>query len=198
MSARGGAAATRKKVRAGSVALAVAATTLAGCTFLISFDEADVPADGGADAPLRGDPPDARVDASSPDASVGDGGPDVARDAIANPDACAGNQDGKYCAGNQISWETGNKDDLVTCKAKEVANVRLCKEGVGCIRMLNGFPDQCDECAPKADGTYCGRDMPGWEPENAETRVRCQNGAEVGLLLCANGCRSNGASSLCK
>lgn len=186
--------------RPATAALAAAATMLAGCTFLISFDEADPSADGGGgglDAPFRPDPPDVRVDAPAADSAVRDAGPD-ARDAVANPNACKGNADGKYCAGNQIAWEAGNKDDLVTCKAQVVSGVRLCEQGVGCIRMLNGYPDQCDECTKKADGTYCGRDMAGWDPKNADTRVRCQNGAEVGLLLCANGCQSNGAASICK
>ena len=110
-----------------------------------------------------------------------------------------GRPDGKYCGGDQIVWPSpGSKDDLVTCKTGAVTNVRTCTSGVGCIRMLSGYPDQCDECATKADGTYCGRDMAGWDPSNANTRVRCQNKAEVGLLLCANGCSSNGAASICK
>jgi hypothetical protein len=182
---------TLRAARAVTAALATA-SLLAGCTFLISFDEVDPGDDAGDDAPFR-DPPDVRVDAPA------DAGLDPsARDALANPDACEGNQDGKYCAGNLVAWDGGNKDDLITCKAQVVSGVRLCEQGVGCIRMLTGYPDQCDECTNKTDGTYCGRDMAGWESKNAETRVRCQNGAEVGLLLCANGCQSNGATSVCK
>jgi hypothetical protein len=186
-----------RDARAVTAVLLGAATLLAGCTFLISFDEAAPGDDAGVDAPFRGDPPDVRVDAPAVDGSLDAGAPD-ARGPVANPDACKGNQDGKYCAGNQIAWDGGNKDDLISCKAQVVSDVRLCEQGVGCIRMLTGFPDQCDECTNKADGTYCGRDMAGWDPKNAETRVRCQNGAEVGLLLCANGCLSNGATSVCK
>lgn len=188
----------RHHARALSALLAAAATTLAGCTFLITFDDAD-PSDGGtADAPFRPDPPDVRIDApASTESSVPDAGKD-ARDALANPAACKGAADGFYCSGNTIPWEAGNKDDLVTCRGQVVTTVRLCDQGVGCIRMLTGYPDQCDECAKKADGTYCGRDMTGWEAKNADTRVRCQNGAQVGLLLCSNGCQSNGATSICK
>ena len=161
---------------------AVAGALLAGCTFLIGFDDVSDATDAAFDRPTPLGPPDARADAS---------------DAVANPEACTGKLDGKYCGGNTIVWP-GDKDDLITCKASLVSNVRLCTSGVGCVRMLNGYPDQCDECATKADGTYCGRDMTGWEAKNADTRVRCQNKAEVGLLLCANGCSSIGATSVCK
>ncbi len=174
-----------------------AAMMVAGCTFLISFDDAPIAAEAGFDAPMS-NPPDVRVDAPAlPDASA-EAATDAGSDALTNPDACKTNQDGKYCGGDQIVWP-GSKDDLITCTKSAVSSVRLCGTGIGCIRMLSGFPDQCDECATKADGTYCGRDMPGWDPANANFRVRCQNRAEVGLLLCnAPGCGSNGAASACK
>ena len=175
--------------------IAVAGALGAGCTFLIGFDEV-IAGDAGLDAQTPLGPPDVRIDVQSVPDSALDARPDTS-DALANPDACKGKLDGKYCGGDTIVWP-GDKDDLITCKTSLVSNVRLCATGVGCIRMLNGYPDQCDECASKVDGTYCGRDMPGWEAKNAETRVRCQNKAEVGLLLCANGCASNGAASACK
>ena len=182
------------------VALAglVGASMLAGCTFLIPFDDVPAAIEGGSPAVFESSVgPDVTV-ADSNDHDVVDAGADV-RDAIANPDACKGHGDGKYCGGNMIVWPPENKDDLITCKGQVVSNVRVCTSGVGCIRMLNGFPDQCDECATKADGIYCGRDMAGWDPKNADQRVRCQNRAEVGLLLCnAPGCGSNGAASACK
>ena len=178
--------------------IAVAAAMLAGCTFLISFDDVAQPNEGGTTSDGPGVPPDVHVDGEAlTDASV-EAGAD-ARDALANPDACKGAIDGKYCGGDQIVWPApGTKDDLITCTKNVVTNVRVCTAGLGCIRMINGYPDQCDECASKADGVYCGRDMPGWDAKNADTRVRCQNHAEVGLLLCAAGCSSNGGSSACK
>lgn len=169
---------------------AAAAATLAGCTFLIDFEEVPPPADtSGVDSSVLPGAPDVRVDAPLP--------VDAARDAIADPTACKTKPDGKYCAGNQIDWDGGNNDDLITCKAALVSAVRLCSQGTGCIAMLEGFPDECDECAKKTDGTYCGRDMPGWDAKNANQRVRCQNGRLVGLLLCANTCKSMGSASLC-
>lgn len=170
---------------------------LAGCTFLIAFEDVDPLDDGSIDGPVRADPPDVRIDSNGNAEGGSDAGAD-ARDAIADPDACKGRVDGLYCSGDQIVWP-GNKDDLITCKGQLVSNVRYCANGVGCIRMLNGYPDQCDECTAKADGVYCGRDMAGWDTKNANQRVRCQNKAQVGLLLCGvAGCGSNGTASACK
>ena len=182
------------------LATAAASTMIAGCTFLISFDDVPVPGDANADGPTVGNAPDVHVDGPGPDGSDGarDAGAD-ARDAIANPDACVNFPDGLYCGGNQISWPVANKDDLVTCKSHVVSNVRFCADIGGCIRMLNGFPDQCDECAKKADGLYCGRDMGGWEPKNLNSLVHCQNKAAVSVMPCGGlVCTSNGAASSCK
>ena len=178
---------------------ASAATMIAGCTFLIGFDDVPGATDASFDGPTMINAPDVRVDApAKTDAPAGDAGVD-ARDAIANPDACANAVDGKYCGGDQILWPVANKDDLVTCKSKAVSNVRLCADVGGCIRMLNGYPDQCDECAKKADGLYCGRDMGGWETKNLNSLVHCQNKAAVTVTPCgAQVCTSNGAASSCK
>lgn len=182
------------------LATAAASLMIAGCTFLISFDDVPVPADATPDGPTVGNAPDVRVDAPAVDASdaARDAGTD-ARDAIANPDACVSLPDGLYCGGDQISWPVADKDDLITCKSHVVSNVRLCADIGGCIRMLNGYPDQCDECAKKADGFYCGRDMGGWETKNLNSLVHCQNKAAVSVMPCgALTCSSNGAASSCK
>lgn len=174
---------------------------LAGCTFLISFDEPEEPSDGGVDAPFRPDLADGQIDAPGPSApdAASDAGSDAARDAIANGAACQGKVDGKYCGGNQITWPTERKDDLITCKDGGVAVVRVCEQGVGCIAMVGGFSDECDECSNKPDGgTFCGRDMPGWDTSNTNVRVRCENGREVGLLICSGTCKSNGGASTCQ
>jgi hypothetical protein len=180
---------------------AAGVTMLAGCTLLISFDDAAPTDEAGADAPLKIDGPGERdVDVGLPDADASaeaaDAGPD-ARDAIANPTACDGKVNGRYCGGNQITWPPELKDDLITCNDGGIASVRYCAQGVGCIAMANGLADECDECAGKADGQYCGRDMPGWSTSNMNQRVRCENGREVGLLLCIT-CKSNGAASACQ
>jgi hypothetical protein len=173
---------------------------LAGCTFLIDFEDVPV-ADAGLDAPTNV-PPDVRVDApalpdGASDADAPIDSPADARDG--NPGfvtACNGKADGKYCPGNQITWP-GDKDELVTCRGGKVFATKRCTTGTGCIFMLAGYPDECDQCATKATGTYCGRDMPGWDTKNTNFRVRCQSGAQVGLLLCNGTCNSNGGASTC-
>jgi hypothetical protein len=187
------------RVLAACVATSAATAILAGCTFLIGFDDVPGATDGSIDSQTMINAPDVRVDAPAlPDAQIGDAGADV-RDAIANPAACANFSDGKYCGGNQIPWPVANNDDLVTCKGRMVSNVRFCSGLGGCIRMLNGYPDQCDECGTKADGLYCGRDMGGWETKNFNSLVHCQNKAAVTVMPCgAQTCTSNGAASSCK
>ncbi|GAC1540056.1 MAG: hypothetical protein NVS3B10_04740 [Polyangiales bacterium] len=182
------------------LATAGTASMIAGCTFLISFDDVPTAADAAGGGPMVDDAPDVRVDAPALDAADGakDAGTDV-RDAIANPDACVGFPDGLYCGGDQISWPVASKDDLVTCKNHVVSNVRFCADIGGCIRMLNGFPDQCDECAKKVDGFYCGRDMGGWDTKNYNSLVHCQNKAAVSVMPCGTlTCTSSGAASSCK
>ncbi len=183
-------------------AAACSATTLAGCTFLIDFDAAPSSGDAGFDSTTPTGPPDVRIepaDGSVPPANDGGMVPDAVTNPIADPNACKGKTDGKYCANNQLAWP-GNTDDLITCNEQAVS-VRRCVTGSKCIRMANGFPDQCDECSktPMDGGTYCGRDF-GWEPRNAERLVKCQNQAVVNIAAtaCAAGCLSKGALSACK
>jgi hypothetical protein len=174
------------------VAPIVAATTcvIAGCTLLIDFEE--VPSnDAGADVVVT--PP---VDSGKIDTGT-DAGADAPVDSAGFVTACKTKDNGKYCPGNMITWP-GNKDELITCRDGGVAGTRLCNSGSGCIFMLAGFPDECDQCVTKnVNGTYCGRDMPGWDAKNANFRVRCQGGAQVGLVLCNGACTSNGANSTC-
>jgi hypothetical protein len=177
---------------------ACALAMVAGCTFLIDFQDVPPEGDGGTvDNQVPIGPPDVRVDANLGDAAI-DTGPD-ARDAIADPDACKGHQDGKYCGGDQITWP-GSKDDLVTCKTGKVSVVKYCPTGQGCIQMLDGHPDECDVCAQKGDGTFCGRDMPGWatpDAENGHFLIRCQTGRVVTSKLCFT-CKSAGINSACQ
>ncbi|MDB4947295.1 MAG: hypothetical protein JWP97_6829 [Labilithrix sp.] len=176
--------------------LAVAACApLGACTLLIPFDEV---ADRDAAALGEAGPRPPGVDATTGDAG-GTDGPAVdgaaPGDATTNYDACVGRVDGFYCGGDKVTWPV--RDDLVTCEADKVADVRPCTTGQGCIAMLDGYPDECDECASKADGVYCGRDFAGWHKTNFNQRVRCQGGREVGLLLCGGTCKSNGGASSC-
>jgi len=155
----------------------------------------------GSDAGIDATPDAIRPDVGTDTGPRPDGATDASTDARdANPGfvtACNNKGDGKYCPGNRFEWP-GDKDELVTCKGGKVTGTKLCDKGSGCIFMLTGYPDECDQCATKTvTGTYCGRDMPGWDPKNVNFRVRCQSGAQVGLVLCNGACTSNGASSTC-
>lgn len=189
----------RRLLVARTAAVTGALAMLAGCTFLIDFDEVPPAGDAGpsADTSTPIGPPDVRIDgAQVPDAEPADSGAD-ARDAIANGDACKGHVDSKYCGSTKINWPADHKDDLVSCKGGAVTLVKLCASGQGCLAMLDGYPDECDPCTQKADGTYCGRDFTGWDTKNAQQRIRCQGGRVVGSLLCTV-CKSNGVNSACQ
>lgn len=169
-----------------------AAAFLAGCTYLISFDAPPV-GDGGVDA---------NADAGDPSVSVEDAGEldansDATLDAQADSNACDGLVDGQYCGNNQLIDYPGSKDDLVYCQASAIAKVRTCENGTGCVRMPNPKPDECDECADKEDGWYCGRDMAGWSTKNADMTVLCQGRGTSIVQPCTN-CVSNGSSSKCQ
>jgi hypothetical protein len=167
---------------------------VAGCTFLIDFEA--VPTGPGAD--------DAHASADrteAPDASVFDAS--RARDAAVEADAqtavkpCTNAPDGTYCGGNRTAWPNGLKDDRVTCRKGEEPLVVTCATGQGCVAMPDGYPDECDACEGKTDGTYCGRDFSSWSTKNAHQRIRCQGGRIVGSLLCT-ACKSSGANSTCQ
>jgi hypothetical protein len=171
---------------------------LAGCTFLISFD--DVPRDGGADVTL---PPPAPPDPPPPPEDIGDAsfdGPairDASRDANLYADACTGHQNGKYCNGNVIVVDGGSRDDLIICDGGG-ATIKACNKGTGCVRLPPGFPDECDECQGRAAGQYCGDDFPGWDKLNAKARIRCTGGGVSGSLICTNACIGTGPNASCQ
>ena len=166
----------------------------AGCTFLISFDRQPAENEAGADGAPGPDAERTFDVRSDPIVPPQDAGKDYDLDALTT---CKDHQDGLYCNGNQLAPIPGaDNDELVTCIGGKVNRVRYCDRGNGCIRMLDGYPDQCDECFKVKDGVYCGPDI-GWHPQNKNQRVRCQGGFQVGLLLCGT-CVSSGTTSYCK
>lgn len=184
------------KRKSAGVAIAAIAFGLAGCTFLVTFD--DLPTD---DAGLG--IPDARPknDVVVPDTNEPDV-PIVVEEDAALPDAsvdysgaCTAKPDGKYCNGNVVNVDAGSRDDLVTCLNGMTVSSKLCTNG--CTRMPTGFPDECDQCQGKATGLYCGDDFFGWHPLNKNTRIRCDNNAIVGNLICSNGCTGTGPTASC-
>lgn len=174
----------------------VSAAWIVGCSLLVTFDE--LPADDSGIALPTARPPDVSVVDGGADASApADGGP--ATDAAVDYSAvCTGKADGKYCNGNQIGVDGGSSDDLITCLNGKTANVKPCATGNGCVRMPSGFPDECDQCQGKANGLYCGDDFTGWHPMNAKTRIRCDNDAIVGNLICQNACVGTGPGASCQ
>ena len=181
--------------------LAAFASGVVGCTFLVTFE--DLPKDEGE---LEGRP-DARStnDVFVPDTNTPEpedsGTPieDSAAVADATVDysnACVGKPDGKYCNGNKIVVDAGSRDDLVTCLNGETIGAKLCTNG--CVRMPTNFPDECDQCEGKPAGLYCGDDFFGWHPANKNTRIRCDNGAISGNLICANACTGTGPNAACQ
>jgi len=175
----------------GAIAVAVGA----GCTFLVKFDDAPPGfCDGGA-----------CEDASVADASHDDAAIDSANDAsdastIDASDApyapCKGLANGLYCADDHIVMYRGPLTDLVTCDGGAIDKVRACGSA-GCLAMKDPFPDTCNECPAKANGTYCGRDFAGFPTTDSDILIGCQGGAVVTNYPCPHGCKSNGSAAAC-
>lgn len=172
-----------------------------GCTFLISFDEE---ADGGSAA---------TDDASTPTTrDAGDGSTTTPRDAgdaavLAEP-PCDTNfplgqvsgcntfqNNGQACATNSsfTSYPAGytRSNDIVTCQntggvAKAIC-VRHCAGAGGCASLPNGFPDQCDTCQGRTNGTYCGGDL-GFTKDDAPLLVTCTSNKMSARIACDAGC----------
>ncbi len=174
-----------------ATALVIAVAFGAGCTFLVSFNDA---ATGDCDGGLC-------VDATTPDAGPGIDG-DVPNDAAAAdvPDVeyapCKGLSSGVYCADDHIKSYRGPLSDLITCDAGAILKVRACGDA-GCIAMKDPFPDTCNECPTKPAGTYCGRDFAGFPAANSDILISCQLGNVVQNFLCPHGCKSNGTMAAC-
>ena len=156
-------------------------TSVVGCTFLIQFDDVDQDA---ASLPDRTTPP-------GDDGDAGDQ-PDVVTDGPEGPFPppcdtsfpldkvkCSTSFPRPNCAKSTTivtSYPAGSDrtNDLVSCLADGgVSCVQHCPHG--CAVMPNGYPDQCDECFGKKDGTYCVKDQRFFEPENVGLAVDCKN-----------------------
>lgn len=176
--------------RAAAAIFLACAGLLGACTFLVDF--VDRPASSVCDGASC-------LDAASPDVVAAlDADPDrfdAAMDApIDAPNlACKGLVNGYYCARDGLNNYPGDDKDLVHCEAGAVDWVRHCDGG--CIFMPPGTPDVCNECGRKADGTYCGKEFPGWLPEHASFLVRCQLGQAPTYQKCTTCTARDGASS---
>jgi hypothetical protein len=177
-----------------------------GCTFLISFD--DVPQTD-AGAPLDASEDRADDDTGAPE-TVDDGGDERASPPampacdtsfpLDEVEGCAVfNEGAQACADNSsFSAYPGDRSkDVVTCSKSGATCVRHC---AACAHNPSGFPDQCDQCAGKLNGTYCGTDM-GWVSADFRLRVTCTDQRMSAVTACsARGCDSKGGtgSAACK
>ena len=181
-------------------ALFAIASTAAGCTFLISFDDVPETDAGVVDGPVRPQP-SRDADASGRALDAGDAGAPPVTPAcdttfpLDEVQGCASFvEGGQICADNPglTSYPGDRSTDVVTCSKTQGATcVRHC---VACAHLPEGFPDQCDQCIGKPDGNYCGTDM-GWQPENFRLLVTCTNERMASATACSTrGCDSKGGT----
>jgi hypothetical protein len=176
----------------------------AGCTLLVSFD--DKPRDSGVPLPDRttqptssntndtGPEPDEDSGLSPPDPSKCD----LAFDRAAIKGCVAFQENGQICGDNQgLTNYPGNQadrgKDVVTCsKTRGVICVQHC--ATKCAHLPEGFPDQCDLCAGRFDGMYCGLEMQGWPNNNFNLLIKCTAGRMVEGATAGGGPRNCGAA----
>lgn len=165
----------------------------AGCTLLIDFEAADPEV---TDAGTNGRDVSV-VDATPrPDTSVPDGGapafpppcdPSFPLDQV----QCNSSFPRPNCASNTgvfPSYPAGRPraGDLVTCNGGPTPTcVQHCP--FGCTTMPTGFPDACDDCDGRTDGTYCVKDLRGPDGRNLGLAVECVGGKTVRSAICGVG-----------
>jgi hypothetical protein len=184
-----------RRVVAGTIAVLSFVGLTNGCTLLVSFD--DVPQTPSDATPRRDGPSrDTSPQVDEPDSEAGPEVPVTPACDTSFPltevKGCAAFVEGaEVCADDDgFTSYPGQPTDLVACSKTQGATcVRHC---VACAHLPSGFPDQCDECVGKADGTYCGTEM-GWEPVHFRLLVRCIGGRMSEATACnASGCDSAG------
>jgi len=164
----------------------------AGCTFLIDFEE--VAPSVVTDAAVVNDV--AVRDASALDAPVTDTGP-PAFPPPCDPGfplaevKCNANFPRPNCASNTTvfpSYPAGRmrEGDLVTCNGGPTPTcVQHCP--FGCTSMPTGFPDACDDCNGRPNGTYCVKDLRGPDGRNLGLAIDCKDGKQVADYICGAG-----------
>jgi hypothetical protein len=126
------------------------------------------------------------------DASV-DGGMEAEAAAVDSWAPCLGKM-GWYCGNNGLD-DLLPDADLVYCDAGGIGSLTVCE--AGCLHVVDPFPDSCNPCGGQANGSYCGRDLPGFNPENADILIGCGAGQVDLQDACVHGCGSNGKMSAC-
>jgi hypothetical protein len=200
------------------LSLSTAATIffVAGCTFLISFD--DVP-DAGA---LAGDDDDvvdsgkkktgSSSSSSSGESSSSSSGSTSSSSSSGSASSSSGtatvipppcddafDRNAINCAtgsGNYTRPNCGSEPGLLQGAAQESDLIDCTGGGTpicvrhcphGCAEMPAGHNDSCDECFDKADGWYCGKDLKGdWGPDDGMA-VHCVGKKQVENAVCGAG-----------
>ncbi len=182
----------RRAVAAGFVIAGAAAGLLAGCTFLIKFD--DVASDGGGAPPPRVDgdtPPDVPPgdDTGADEGGVIDTGVPFPPPCDTTFEAGAVDCNASYprpeCASEGVfmSYPTPRGGDLVDCNGSAHPYC-IVHCPYGCHQMGMGYSDFCDGCKLRKDGTYCAKDM-GAPDEGIA--VDCTGGKISAIYQCGPG-----------
>lgn len=160
----------------------------AGCTFLIDFDEIDGGGDASAaEASTGGDASDDRF---TPDGPIAFPPPCDPSFPLAEV-KCNASFPRPNCASNTSVFPTypagkARGGDLVTCNGGPTPTcVQHCP--FGCATMPAGFPDMCDDCNGRPDGTYCVKDLRGPDGRNLGLAIECASGKTTRNFVCGEG-----------
>lgn len=160
----------------------------AGCTFLIDFDEVDGGAEAGSSSGSSGS--EGGADRFVPDGPVAFPPPCDPAFPLAQL-KCNANFPRPNCASNTTvfpAYPSGQQraGDLVTCNGGATPTcVQHCP--FGCAAMPAGFPDQCDDCNGRPDGTYCVKDLRGPDGRSLGLAIDCEGGKTTKGYVCGEG-----------
>jgi hypothetical protein len=162
------------------------------CTLLVQFHDQDAGAEGG----LPGDDAGLDVTVDQQVEAESEASPEAA--AVDNWNPCFNKSPGYRCGNDGLS-DLLPDADLVYCTdvndAGVIGSITVCE--AGCLHVPDPFPDSCNPCAGVANGDYCGRDLSGFNPTNADILVACSAGWADYQDACVHGCGSNGKMSAC-
>jgi hypothetical protein len=163
-----------------------------GCTLLVQFDDVDTSGEDAAvpERDVNQPPDDSGVVAPSDGGTViGPDGAPIAFPPPCDPSfpldqvSCNPSYPRPNCAKNTgifASYPTGypRDDDLVVCTGSTKPTcVQHCP--FGCAQMPATFPDACDDCKDRPDGTYCMKDLRGTDGRTHGLAIDCQAGKSV-------------------
>jgi len=185
-----------------------------GCTLLVQFDDVDAGGDAALPErdtsdpntnPIDDDASDG-VDVTAPDTGVPF--PPPCDPTFPRTDVkCNADYPRPECAKNTgifPMYPAPRDEDLVTCTGGTGPPTCVQHCPFGCAAMPPSYPDACDDCFGRKDGTYCLKDFRGTDTRNLGLAVDCKNGKIVatyncGVNACATKCpRTDRSPSCCK